>query len=42
MTVQNRKTALFETVPVPRALFTMAVPTIVSQLIALIYNMADT
>ena len=37
-----KKTALFETVSVPKALFTMAVPTIVSQLITLIYNMADT
>ena len=36
------KTALFETVAVPRALLTMAIPTIVSQLITLIYNMADT
>ena len=36
------KRALFETVPVPRALLTMAVPTIISQLITLIYNMADT
>ena len=39
---KNAKTELFETAPVPRALFTMAVPTIVSQLIVLIYNMADT
>ena len=42
MTAVNKKTALFETVAVPKALFTMAVPTIVSQLITLIYNMADT
>ncbi len=35
-------TALFETVAVPRALMTMAIPTIVSQLITLVYNMADT
>ncbi len=38
----NTKTELFETVPVPRALMRMAVPTIISQLITLIYNMADT
>ncbi len=38
----NSKTELFETVPVPRALMRMAVPTIISQLITLIYNMADT
>ena len=42
MTNTSRKTALFETVAVPKALLTMAVPTIVSQLITLIYNMADT
>jgi uncharacterized membrane protein YfcA len=42
MTKASEKTALFETAAVPKALFTMAVPTIVSQLITLIYNMADT
>ena len=36
------KEELFANIPVPRALMTMAVPTIISQLIALIYNMADT
>ena len=34
--------ALFETAPVPVALATMAFPTIVSQIITLIYNIADT
>ena len=38
----NDKTALFETMPVSKALLTMAVPTIVSQLITMIYNLADT
>ncbi len=33
---------LFETIPVPRALAAMAVPTIISQLINLIYSLADT
>ena len=33
---------LFEEMPVPKAVTTMAVPTIISQLIILIYNMADT
>ena len=36
------KDALFAQLPVPRALATMAIPTIISQLITLIYNMADT
>ena len=40
--MKNDKTALFETMPVGKALLTMAIPTIVSQLITMIYNMADT
>lgn len=36
------KTELFEYAPVPRAMAVMAIPTIFSQLITLIYNMADT
>ena len=35
-------TELFETVSVPRAVRTMASPTVMGQLIVLIYNMADT
>ena len=35
------KQELFASVPVPKALFTMAVPTIISQVINLIYNMVD-
>ncbi len=35
------KTELFERAPIPRALLQMAVPTIISQLINLIYNMVD-
>ena len=38
----NNKTDVFEHYPVPKALAVMAVPTIISQLITLIYNMADT
>lgn len=33
---------LFETVPVPRAVATLAVPTIISQIVTIIYNLADT
>lgn len=36
------KTEIFERMPVPAALAKLAVPTIVSQLITLIYNVADT
>lgn len=39
---KNNKIDIFENQPVPRALATMAIPTIISQLITLIYNMADT
>lgn len=39
---KNDKTALFETMPVGKALLTMAIPTIASQLITMIYNLADT
>ena len=35
------RTELFEQAPIPRALAAMAVPTIISQLINLIYNMVD-
>ena len=38
----HSKSEMFETMAVPAALARMAVPTIVSQLIVLIYNMADT
>ena len=36
------KIEIFERMSVPRALAVMAVPTVISQIIALIYNMADT
>lgn len=39
---KNSKIDIFENRPVPSALMTMALPTIMSQLIALIYNVADT
>ena len=35
------KKQLFESIPVPKALATMAIPTIISQLINLVYNMVD-
>ena len=34
--------ALFSTMPIPRALAKLAIPTIISQLITMIYNLADT
>ncbi|MBQ4045033.1 MAG: cation transporter, partial [Lachnospiraceae bacterium] len=37
----NDKKELFEVMPVPRAVASLAIPTIISQLINLIYNMVD-
>ncbi len=37
---ENRE--IFESMPVPKALMTLAIPTIISQLITMIYNLADT
>lgn len=39
--MEDNKT-LFEETPIPRALASLAVPTIISQLIVMIYNLADT
>lgn len=33
---------LFETIPDPRAVATLAIPTIISQVVTMIYNLADT
>ena len=38
----DKKRELFEKTPVPKALATLAIPTIISQLISRIYNLADT
>ena len=38
----DKKREVFENMPVPKALATLAVPTIISQLITMIYNLADT
>ncbi|MBO4871827.1 MAG: cation transporter [Lachnospiraceae bacterium] len=38
---QENKKEIFENLPVPEALLVMAVPTVISQLINLIYNMVD-
>ena len=38
----ENKRELFERMPVPKALATLAIPTIISQLITMIYNLADT
>ena len=40
--MKNDKTELFERMPVGKALLTMAIPTVISQLVTMIYNLADT
>lgn len=41
-TVSEDKTDLFENIPIKKAAATLVVPTVISQLVMLIYNMADT
>ena len=38
----TRKTELFEKLPVPKAVMKLAIPTIISSLVMVIYNLADT
>ena len=39
---QDKRTYLFEEAPVPTAVLTLVVPTVISQIITIIYNFADT
>lgn len=38
----NDRKEIFENAPVRKAVFTMAIPTIISMLVVVVYNMADT
>lgn len=40
--MKHENTELFESTPVPRAVWTLAVPTILSSLVMVLYNLADT
>lgn len=40
--IDNQKTVLFENTPVPNAVMKLAVPTVLSSLVMVIYNLADT
>jgi len=42
MAVSDTRKELFETMSVPRAVATLAIPTIISQIVTMIYNVADT
>ena len=39
---QEEKTELFESMPIRKAAMTLVIPTVISQLVMLVYNMADT
>ena len=41
MTIQEEKRRLFEETPIPRAVAKLAVPTVLSSLLSLIYNLVD-
>lgn len=40
--IDNQKTVLFEQTPVPKAVMQLAIPTVLSSLVMVIYNLADT
>lgn len=40
--MKNDHTELFANMPVPKAIITLVIPTIISQMITVVYNMADT
>lgn len=40
--MNTEQTALFSEAPVWKAVLTLAIPTVISQLITVVYNMADT
>ncbi len=42
MNKSNGRTYLFESAPVSKAVWTMALPTVITQLINIVYNFADT
>ena len=39
---KNKKIQLFESTPVPRAVAALAIPTVISSLVMILYNLADT
>ena len=40
--LSQREVEIFETMSVPKAVAALAVPTVISQIIAMVYNLADT
>ena len=42
MAQENSKTYLFESMPIPRAVAQLSIPMVVTSLVMVIYNLADT
>ena len=42
MVIDEGERYLFEKMAVPKAVMTLAIPTIISQIVTMIYNLADT
>ena len=42
MVIEESERYLFEKMSVPKAVMTLAIPTIISQIVTMIYNLADT
>jgi multidrug efflux pump len=40
--IREREKAIFETLPIPKAVIALAVPTMIGQIITIVYNLADT
>lgn len=40
--IDQKKTLLFEQIPIPKAVMTLAIPTVLSSLVMVFYNLADT
>ena len=40
--MDNSKTELFESMPIPKAVITLSVPSVISSLVMVIYSLADT
>ena len=42
MVQENSKTYLFETMPIPKAVAQLSIPMVISSLVTVVYNLADT
>ena len=42
MSGRDKRTAMFETAPIPKAVASLAVPTVIGSLVSVLYNLVDT